>query len=86
MGVKEFKEKLMADEEFAAKFKDVKTVEELIEKASKEGYEFTAEDVQSNVELSDDELESAAGGFAIFAKGWFVVKGGSIMADGYFTA
>ncbi len=83
MGVNEFKEKVTSDKEFAEKFKDVKTVEELIERAAKEGYEFTVEDVKNSVEISDEQLDDAAGGYTIFASGWFL-DGDTIYAGGYF--
>lgn len=88
MGVKEFKEKIVADAEFAAKFENVNTAEELVEIATKEGYNFTVEDVNNNTELIDAELEAVAGGKSIFAKTYFVKSGdggGSIFASGYFV-
>jgi predicted ribosomally synthesized peptide with nif11-like leader len=83
-GVKDFKEKVAADEAFAAKFKDVKSAEELVELASKEGFSFTVADVNENSELIDAELEAVAGGRTILAKGRFVTDG-SIFASGYFV-
>ena len=62
MGVKEFMEKIAADADFAAKFENVKTAEELVELATKAGYSFTVDDVKSNTELNDAELEAVAGG------------------------
>ena len=58
----DFKKKLLADNEFAAKFADYKTVEALIEAAAKEGYTFTAEDMK-NAEILPEEIEKVAGGF-----------------------
>ncbi len=74
MGVKEFKEKVMQDEAFAAKFKDAKTPEAVVAIAVQEGFTFTVEDIKNNTELTDAELESAAGGDSIFAKTYFVTR------------
>jgi predicted ribosomally synthesized peptide with nif11-like leader len=71
-GITEFKEKVAADEAFAAKFKDVKSAEELVEIAAKEGFTFTVDDITESTELSDDDLEAAAGGRTILAKNRFV--------------
>jgi predicted ribosomally synthesized peptide with nif11-like leader len=57
--IKEFKEKFVAEPEFAARFKDAKTAEEVVELARAEGFEIAAEDLR---ELSDEELEKVAGG------------------------
>lgn len=84
MGVKEFKEKIAADADFAAKFENVKTAEELVELATKEGYSFTVDDVKSNTELIDAELEAVAGGATIFAKTYFVTSS-TIFAKTYFV-
>lgn len=83
-GITEFKEKVAADEAFAAKFKDVKSAEELVEIAAKEGFTFTVDDITESTELSDDELETAAGGRAIFEKGYFVTSRESIFTSGAF--
>jgi predicted ribosomally synthesized peptide with nif11-like leader len=58
--IKEFKERLIAAPEFAAKFKDAKTPEEAVELAKAEGFEITAAELD---ELADDELKDVAGGF-----------------------
>lgn len=84
MGVKEFKEKIMNDEAFAAKFENAGTPEEVVELAAKEGFNFTVEDINNNTELTDAELEAAAGGVSILAKTYFV-SGGSIFAKTYFV-
>ncbi len=82
MGLKEFKEKLLSDKEYAKKYADVKTPEEVVEIASKDGYTFTAEDVKNDTELTDTELEAAAGG-GITADG--EMKSVTILAKGYFV-
>jgi predicted ribosomally synthesized peptide with nif11-like leader len=60
--IKDFKEKLIADAEFAAKFKDAKTAEEIVDLAKAEGFDIS---VANLWELSDEELENAAGGLKI---------------------
>ncbi len=77
MGWKEFKEKLMSDKEYAKKYADAETAEDVVEIASRDGYNFTAEDVKNNSELTEAELEAAAGGTTIDGKGIFV-NGNSI--------
>jgi predicted ribosomally synthesized peptide with nif11-like leader len=57
--IKEFKEKLISEADFAAKFKDAKTAEEAVELAKAEGFEITVQDIK---ELSDEELSDVAGG------------------------
>ena len=88
MSITEFKEKVSSDKEFAEKFKDVKTVEELIERAAKEGYEFTVEDVKNSVEINDEQLDDAAGGALFWAQGYFIVrdKKSLFFADGYYDS
>lgn len=87
MGVKEFKEKIMNDEVFAAKFANVETPEALVELAKQEGFNFTVEDVNANSELTDAELNAVAGGATIFAPTYFVTDGGdgTIFANTYFV-
>jgi len=84
MGVKEFKEKIIADPAFAAKFANVKSAEELVSLAKKEGFTFTVEDVKNNTELTAAELEGAAGGATIFAETYFVTNA-TIFAKTYFV-
>ena len=84
MGVREFKEKIAADQAFAAKFENVKTAEELVKIAAEEGFNFTVDDVKSNTELIDAELEAVAGGATIFAKTYFVTSN-TVFAKTYFV-
>jgi predicted ribosomally synthesized peptide with nif11-like leader len=60
--IKEFKEKVAKDVEFASKFKDVKTAEEAVALAKAEGFEITVEEIK---ELSESDLEGIAGGNTI---------------------
>ena len=72
MNYMDFRKKLIADADFAAKFASCKSPEALVEAAAKEGYSFTVEDIKSNTELLPEELEKAAGGSWIAADDWFV--------------
>jgi predicted ribosomally synthesized peptide with nif11-like leader len=74
-GVKAFKEKIIQDEAFAKKFENVKTPEDVVSLAAKEGFSFTVEDVKNNTELTDVELKAVAGGSTIAGPGHFVVPG-----------
>ena len=62
MNYREYRKKLAQDAAFRAKFDGCKTLEALIEAATKEGYTFTAEEVRNNTELLPEELTTAAGG------------------------
>ena len=72
MGFKEFKEKVMGDKAFAEKFKKAATPEEIVKMAAAAGYSFTVDDLKNNTELTDAELDAAAGGASIMAKTYFV--------------
>ena len=88
MGLKEFKEKIIKDSEFAKKFEGVTTPEDVVKLAGEHGFNFTVEDVKANTELCDEELEAVAGGAVIFAKNYFVISdgnGATIFATGYFV-
>ena len=61
MGLKEFNEKIHQDKEFAAKFRDLRTLEDLVAAAAKEGFTFTVDDIKKQTELTDDELDRASG-------------------------
>ena len=61
-------EKVKSDTELQEKLKAAASPDAVIEIAKAAGFAITAEDIQSaTVELSDDELEGAAGGMS----GWF---------------
>ncbi len=72
MGLKEFKERIMNDDEYAKKFAEIQSTEDLVEMACKDGYIFSVEDYENNTELTDAELEAAAGGKSAFEKNNFV--------------
>ena len=66
--LKAFLEKVKADTSLQEKLKAATSNEAALEIAKDAGFAITAEDIQSaTVELSDDELEGAAGGMS----GWF---------------
>ena len=61
--LKAFLEKLKSDTELQEKLKAAGSNEAAIEIAKAAGFSITAEDMQSStIELSDEELEGAAGG------------------------
>ena len=64
--LKAFIEKVKSDTVLREKLKAAASAEEAIETAKKAGFSIVAEDIQSmqsaTVEVSDEELESAAGG------------------------
>ena len=74
MGFAEFKAKVIADKEFAAKVKALKSLDEAVAFGKEHGYTFTADEVKANGKLSDDELEAVAGGTTVMAKTYFVTK------------
>lgn len=84
MGVKEFKERIIKDPKFAAKFANVKKPEEVVTLAKEAGFNFTVEDIKHNTELTATELEGAAGGATIFAQTYFV-SNSTIFAKNYFV-
>ena len=75
---KEFKEK-MHDEEFAKLFSNAETDEDIIKIAAEQGYEITKDDIQ-NFEMTDEMLESVAGG-----KGTTIISDGDINVETYKT-
>ncbi len=63
--LKAFLEKVKSDTNLQEKLKEAGSPEAAIEIAKEAGFSITAEDIQSaTVELSDEELEGAAGGLA----------------------
>ena len=64
--LKAFLEKVKADTELQEKLNGAADADALVEIAKEAGFSITAEDIQSmqssTVELSDEELEGAAGG------------------------
>ena len=62
--LKAFLEKVKADTSLKEKLKAATSPEAVIEIAKEAGFLITAEDMQSaTIELSDEELEGAAGGY-----------------------
>ena len=62
--LKAFLEKVKADTELQEKLNGAADADALVEIAKEAGFSITAEDMQPpTVELSDEELEGAAGGF-----------------------
>ena len=81
---KEFEER-MHEEKFARLFSNAKSDEEIIKIAAEQGYDIKKEDIQ-NFEMTDEMLESVAGG-----KGSFFNKvdrmnaGGSVNSNSNFN-
>ncbi len=65
MSLKELTAKIKADEAFAANFKGLKSVDEIVAKAKELGYELTDEDIEKLSEVSAEDLEKAAGGITV---------------------
>lgn len=61
----DFRKKMATDRSFAAKFKDCRTVEDVVAAAGREGFRFTAEEVRNNTEILPEELTTVAGGVSI---------------------
>ncbi len=76
MNFMDFRKKLVADSDFAAKFADCKSPENLVEAAAKEGYSFTVEDINANRELLPEELEKVSGG-----QYWYLYDAGSTYSN-----
>ena len=65
--LKAFLEKVKADTSLQEKLKAAASPEAVIEIAKEAGFLITAEDMQSStIELSDEELEGAAGGGSVY--------------------
>ena len=63
MGINELKEKVKSDKALAEQFKGLKTPEEAVEVAKKNGYDISVSDLERMAELSEDQLKAVAGGF-----------------------
>ena len=58
----QFIQKVTDSEQLQARIGEEIDIESLIALGAEHGYEFTAEDLAQNVELSDEELDGVAGG------------------------
>ena len=58
----QFVQKVTDDEQLQARIGDEIDIDSLIALGTEHGFEFTAEDLAANVELSDEELDGVAGG------------------------
>lgn len=59
-GIEAFKEELMYDSDLADYFYGAESMEEIVEKAEKKGFNFTVDDLQQD-ELSEEIFESVCG-------------------------
>ena len=85
MGLKELLQKLGEDKDFEARFKELGSIEAVLDLAAKEGYTITEEDIKTlrreaeyqetgRMELSDDALEEVTGGLIFLPQSilsWF---------------
>ena len=60
-GLEEFKEELLNGHAFDGKFKNITSMDEIYQIAKDEGYEFSQDELEDS-EISDDILDSVAGG------------------------
>lgn len=67
MGFNEFMERGRTDKAFAAKFKGLTSVEDIVALAKNEGYNISVSDF--NEQMTDDELDNVAGGANINSDG-----------------
>ena len=58
----------MRDEAFAKKFEGCKSAEDFVEVAKKEGYDITVDDIENDLELSDEDMAKVAGGWGEITK------------------
>ena len=61
----QFIQKVTDSEQLQARIGEEIDIESLIALGAEHGYEFTAEDLAQNVELSDEELDVVAGGASV---------------------
>jgi len=61
----QFIQKVTDSEQLQARICEEIDIESLIALGAEHGYEFTAEDLAQNVELSDEELDVVAGGASV---------------------
>ena len=62
MGINELREKVKSDKALAEQFKGLKTPEEAVEVAKKNGYDISVSDLERMAELSEEQLKAVAGG------------------------
>ena len=74
--LKAFLEKVKSDTELQDKLKAAASPEAALQIAKEAGFSITAEDIQSmqSVEVSDKELEAAAGGAFLSMENWDVLS------------
>ena len=76
MALTELIKKISEDKEFEAKYKELSSIDAVMEQAATDGYSITAEDVEAlkreaeysesgRAELSDEMMEDVAGGFLL---------------------
>ncbi|MCR4688407.1 MAG: Nif11-like leader peptide family RiPP precursor [Saccharofermentans sp.] len=61
-GLKEFKEKMKSDSAFAEAVSKCRIPDEIIEFAEKNGFSFTAEDIEELTDVSAEDIARVSGG------------------------
>lgn len=61
-GIKELQEKIKNDSALSAKFQACKSLDDVVELASKEGFDISVEDIEKLTDISAADLAKAAGG------------------------
>lgn len=61
-GLKEFREKIHSDSEFAEKVEALESVDEILEFAESNGYEFSEKEIEDLTSVSSDDIGKVAGG------------------------
>ncbi len=79
--LEQFMSKVADSEELQAKIGEEIDAESLIALGAEHGCEFTAEELQEAAELSDEELDTVAGGFSLEER-MFVVTYGTLRTTG----
>jgi predicted ribosomally synthesized peptide with nif11-like leader len=78
----QFIQKVTDDEQLQVRIGEEIDIDSLIALGTEHGFEFTAEDLAADVELSDEELDGVAGGAFAIASAFRIVPGGKGKIDG----
>lgn len=61
-GLEEFKKKIQSDSKFAEKVKSLESVDDILEFAESNGYDFSEKDIEDLTSISGDDIKKVAGG------------------------
>jgi predicted ribosomally synthesized peptide with nif11-like leader len=77
---KRFEADIKSNADLAGEFKGISDLDAMVAKANEKGYDFSAADARkaapANAELSDDELDGAAGGLSVNTNGSYFISNG----------